>query len=190
MTISGNDDILVPDVLSLIELDVVSGPPQVQVELKSQDPSRIDLTIPGTAGPTGPPGPAGPSGSLGPTGPPGPFGLAGPAGPTGLSGAAGATGPTGPPGGAIVSGVWDYSFQTTAPPASGQIRTTPDPVVLNQPITIYLSATDKTGLVWSGSNIAVGNQIRLRGSAGAVQHATVTAYAVTVPGPTGYATIT
>jgi len=101
----------------------------------------------------------------------------------------GPQGPQGPPGGTSVDGWWDYSAFTTPPPAAGEIRTAPAVVVLAQPMTIYLSATDDDGLIWQGSGLMPGDQLRLRGSQGAVQTCTVTAYALTVPGPDGYATI-
>lgn len=53
---------------------------------------RIELVVPGGAGPAGPQGPPGVSDVPGPTGPQGPVG---PAGPTGAPGAPGATGPQG-----------------------------------------------------------------------------------------------
>lgn len=101
----------------------------------------------------------------------------------------GPTGPPGPPGGTILSGWWDYSVLTTPPPGLGQIRTAPDPTVAGQPMTIYLSATDDTGLVWQGVGAQVGDSIRLRGSQGAVQYVTISSVTTTVPGPSGYVTI-
>lgn len=101
----------------------------------------------------------------------------------------GPQGPEGPPGGTMVSSWWDYSPLTTPPPVAGQIRTAPDPTVLNQPMTIYLSATDDTGLSWEAGNINPGDDVLLRGSLGAVQHCEVTSFEITAPGPTGYATI-
>jgi len=110
MTVGGGDDLILPDVLSDIELDVISGMRTVAIDLLPEVSVGIDLTIPGTVGPTGPAGPSGPTGAdglLGPTGPPGPAGVPGPQGPTGsqgtqgvpgLSGVPGPTGPTGVPG--------------------------------------------------------------------------------------------
>jgi Collagen triple helix repeat (20 copies) len=109
MSVGGGDDLILPDVLSDIELDVISDGTQVNIDLLPEIATAIDLTIPGTVGPTGPMGPTGPGG-IGPTGPPGergPVGLPGPLGPTGprgaqglpgLAGVPGPTGPTGPPG--------------------------------------------------------------------------------------------
>jgi hypothetical protein len=101
MTISGRDDVIIHDVIGDIELDVISGVPQVDIDLLETPGMHIDVQIPGaTAGPLGPPGPTGPPGIglPGATGPRGEQGLPGTAGP------AGATGPTGPTGGAGPSG--------------------------------------------------------------------------------------
>jgi hypothetical protein len=101
----------------------------------------------------------------------------------------GPQGPQGPPGGTIISGNWDYGIATTAPPLPGQIRTAPDPTVVGQPMTIYISATDDNGLYWQSNQVNAGDEIILRGSAGAVQRCEVTSFAITVPGSGGYATI-
>ena len=114
----------------------------------------------------------------GTVGPPGP---AGPVGPAGAPGEPGAT---------LVSGQWDYATATTEPPATGQIRTTPDPVEVGQSMTIYLSARDANGLYWEDESlIETGDEVRLRGSAGAVQHCRVTSVQLTAPGPGGYVTV-
>jgi len=102
----------------------------------------------------------------------------------------GIPGPPGPPGGAMVSGYWDYDFQTVPPVASGHVRTAPDPVVVGQPMTIYLASQDDHGLYWHVEKITPGDQLRLRGSAGTVQVCTVESFTETDPGqPQGYATI-
>lgn len=101
----------------------------------------------------------------------------------------GPPGPMGPPGGTSVDGWWDYSISTAEPPEEGQIRTAPAAPVVGEPMTIYLSAVDDDGLVWEGPGLTPGDEIQLRGTAGAVQTCTVIAYALTVPGPGGYATI-
>ena len=138
------------------------------------------------SGPTGPTGAAGTAGGIGPTGP---AGGAGGAGPSGATGPTGATGREGPPGGAMISGWWDYNSSTNPPPSTGQLRTSPATTTVGQPMTLYLSSTDNDGLVWDESTVAPGDQIRLRGTAGAVQYATATSVTVTIPGPTGYVTI-
>lgn len=106
-----------------------------------------------------------------------------------LAGAVGPPGPVGPTGGELISGYWDYDFQTTPPPASGHIRTSPDPIVVGQPMTIYLAARDDQGLAWSAVGVKAGDDLRLRGTGGAVQHCEVTSFDITVPGIDGYATI-
>lgn len=54
MTVSGRDDLILPDALSLIELDIVAGPPQMQIELDPQAPTaEIKLVLPGSEGPAG-----------------------------------------------------------------------------------------------------------------------------------------
>jgi len=107
----------------------------------------------------------------------------------GAIGPQGPPGPEGPPGGTLLTGWWDYSTAIVAPPLLGEIRTAPATIVVGQPMTIWLSATDDSGLVWSGAGIGVGGGLRLRGTFGAVQYATITSYTLTVPGATGYATI-
>lgn len=119
-------------------------------------------------GPEGPEGPQGPQGSMGPIGP---------------------QGISGPPGGAVSDGWWEYNILTAAPPNIGEIRTSPDPVVLDAAVTIYLSATDDVGLVYEGSTIAVGDKVRLRDNEGHAQEFTVTSFDITVPGAAGYVTI-
>ena len=107
MTINGGDDVIIRDVIGDIELDVISGEPQVAVDLLETPGMHIDVQIPGaTAGPLGPPGPTGPPGIglPGATGPRGEQGLPGTAGPTGASGPAGPSGPTGPTGPQGVTG--------------------------------------------------------------------------------------
>lgn len=101
----------------------------------------------------------------------------------------GPQGPEGPPGGTMVSAWWDYAASTNPPPQAGQIRTAPDPVVLNQPMTIYLSATDDTGVSWGAGVVNPGDDIVLQGTTGATQRCEVTSFEITAPGPTGYATI-
>jgi len=104
-----------------------------------------------------------------PSGVPGPAGPVGPEGPPGLDGKDGLDGS---PGGTMVSGNWGYAVATTPPPASGQIRTTPDLPVVGLTYTIYLHTSDIDGLVWSGV-INPGDTVRLRGSNGATQECIV-----------------
>lgn len=95
-----------------------------------------------------------------------------------------------PPGGAILTGWWQYDLATTPPPAVGRIRTSPDPAVVGDPYTAYLSTTDNDGLQYiTGGGANPGDELRLRGTNGAVQHCTVTSFEITVPGPSGYATV-
>jgi hypothetical protein len=103
----------------------------------------------------------------------------------------GPPGEQGPPGSSLVTGWWDYSFSVTPPPATGQIRTAPEPPVVGQPYTIWLAARDNDGLYWENLSLAMlaGDEIRLRGTGGAIQHCTVTSTQLTVVGPAGYATI-
>lgn len=104
-------------------------------------------------------------------------------------GVPGLQGPEGPPGGALISGYWDYQFATSPPVSAGFIRTAPAVVAVDQPMTIYLAARDDMGFYWNTGAMGPGSSIRLRGSGGAVQYATVTTFDITVPGPDGYATI-
>ena len=106
-----------------------------------------------------------------------------------IPGPPGPPGPQGPPGGTYTSGWWNYHLATTPPPAVGQIRTAPSPVVVGSGATIYLSLTDGDGLAYTGTSVAPGDSIRLRDSSGHVQWFEVTSYENTVPGATGYATV-
>jgi hypothetical protein len=146
--------------------------------------SGDDTTVPPDSGGSG--GGTGPQGPAGPQGPPGPKGATGA---TGATGPQGVGGPEGPPGGAMVTSTWDYNVAVTPPPATGQIRTSPDPVTAGQPMTMWISAKDDAGLYWDAPTIEPGDGIRLRGTSGAVQHFTVTSFDLTVAGPNGYATI-
>jgi hypothetical protein len=114
---------------------------------------------------------------------------AGPSGPPGPSGVQGPQGDAGPPGGAIITGWWDYGFQTTPPPAVGSLRTAPEPPVIGSPYTVWISATDDDGLYWRAPDIKVGDTLRLRGTGGNIQTCQITAFAITVPGAGGYSTI-
>jgi hypothetical protein len=72
----------------------------------------------------------------------------------------------------------------------GRIRTTPDPAVVGDPYTAYLSTTDDDGLQYiTGGGANPGDELRLRGTNGAVQHCLVTSFDITVPGASGYATV-
>jgi hypothetical protein len=88
-------------------------------------------------------------------------------------------------------GWWDYHVSTNPPPGTGEVRTAPDPVLVDQPMTVWLSARDDDGLYWQGLTLGMvpGDEIRLRGTLGAVQHGTILSTELTVPGPNGYATI-
>lgn len=91
---------------------------------------------------------------------------------------------------APVTGWWDYNTGTTPPPAKGQLRTlNTESLAVGDPATIWLSATDDDGLYWEGAAMAPGEELRLRGTLGAVQHYTITSAVVTVSGADGYATI-
>lgn len=105
------------------------------------------------------------------------------------AGAVGPKGPVGPAGGTTVDSWWDYALPTTPPPANGEIRTTPDPIVAGQPMTIYLSSRDRDGLYWDSSILLPGDDLVMRGTGGALQRCTVTDDVATVAGPNGYATI-
>ena len=94
-----------------------------------------------------------------------PVGLPGPQGPPGPPGL---DGEDGAPGGTMVSAYWTYALATTPPPAAGQVRTTPDNPIVGSPYTIFLSETDRDGVVWSGT-INPGDNVRLRGTNGASQ---------------------
>lgn len=106
-----------------------------------------------------------------------------------LAGAIGPPGPVGPPGGVVVDSWWTYALATAPPPKSGEIRTTPDPIVANTPTTIYLSSKDKDGLFWDSSVLLPDDELILRGTGGNLQRFTVTSVTTTVPGVDGYATI-
>jgi hypothetical protein len=116
-------------------------------------------------------------------------GTVGPQGPAGPPGPQGVAGPQGAPGNTSLYSMWDYNTATTAPPLNGQIRTTPDPVVVGSPMTIFLSVRDSQGLYWDLPDVTPNDNIRLRGTSGAVQYCDVTAFENTVPGPDGYVTI-
>jgi len=113
MTVSGGgDDVIIQDVFGDIELDIVSGVPEVIIDLAPATATQIDVELVGTLeGPQGPKGEQGPQGLVGPTGPSGrgpagpvgPKGDVGPVGPSvtgprGIPGQLGPTGPTGPTG--------------------------------------------------------------------------------------------
>jgi hypothetical protein len=92
----------------------------------------------------------------------------------------------------LLTGWWQYSTSLNPPPGAGQIRTTPDPIVVDQQLTVYLSHTDDDGLVWSGgSGIAQpGNILMARGSQGSTVNVTIETVEATVAGADGYSTIT
>jgi len=122
------------------------------------------------------------AGNLGPEGP------EGPEGPPGLQGAQGPKGDTGPPGGAILSAVWDYSPATSPPPANGQLRTSPDPTVMGQVTTLWISNQDDAGLYYPAPSIVAGDEVRLRSTGEAVQYFDIIDWTENVAGPTGYRT--
>ena len=99
-------------------------------------------------------------------------GLPGPPGPPGPAGADGADGA---PGGTMVTGYWDYSPIAAPPPAPGQVRTAPEPPIVGDAYTIYLSETDRDGHIWTG-DVIPGDSIRLRGSNGASQSCTIQSF--------------
>jgi hypothetical protein len=113
----------------------------------------------------------------------------GPTGPQGPPGLQGEQGEVGPPGGTIISSFWDYSGSTSPPPANGQVRTTPDPVVVGQNTTMWISNQDDNGLYYPAPTVVPGDEVRLRGTDGTVQNFTVLDWAETVPGSTGYRTV-
>lgn len=141
MTVNGGDDLVLPDVLSDIELDIISGEPHVLIDLLPRASTAIDLTIPGSQGPTGPAGPPGTAGVpgadgvTGPIGPAGPAGVPGPQGPTGSQGlqgvpgigAVGATGAAGPTGPRGLQGLQGLAGATGATGAAGAVGPTGPP---------------------------------------------------------------
>ena len=110
-------------------------------------------------------------------------------GPPGPQGIQGEIGPQGPPGGAIITGWWQYNVSSSPPPSSGQVRTSPDPPTVGSPYTVYLSASDDDGLVWSATTVTTGDTLRLRDTAGNTQVCEITDFTRTVPGANGYATV-
>jgi hypothetical protein len=95
---------------------VVSGVPEVTIDL------TVPVGLPGATGPQGPQGdtgPAGPTGATGPTGPTGATGAVGPAGSAGATGATGATGPTGPTGPTGLTGATGPKGDQGDPGATG-----------------------------------------------------------------------
>lgn len=103
----------------------------------------------------------------------------GPPGPQGLQG---------PPGGAVLSGWWQYSSALTPPPATGQVRTTPDPVVQGQQVTVYMHHTDDDGLVWGHGIAGIGDRIVARGEHGGMLDMKIDTLTESVVGPGGYST--
>lgn len=105
------------------------------------------------------------------------------------AGQVGPKGPVGPPGGTQVSAWWNYHNSQNPPPATGQIRSTPDPGVVGSPMTLYVANRDDNGLYWDMSNAMPDDEITLRGSGGNVARCTITSAEATVPGPNGYSTL-
>ena len=91
-----------------VNLGPVGGPPGPAGPEGPAGPAGADSTVPGPAGPQGEIGPQGEPGIQGPQGDPGP---------------AGEKGDPGEAGGSLLSAFWQFSSTTTAPPASGQVRT-------------------------------------------------------------------
>jgi hypothetical protein len=112
---------------------------------------------------------------------------------TGVPGPPGDTGPAGPqgqPGGAVMSAWWQYSTSTSAPPSSGQIRSsTASPGVPGTDAVLYIHHTDDDGLVWDMSNAQVGDQVVFKDDHGNTWTTNVTSVANTVPGGAGYHTV-
>jgi len=77
----------------------------------------------------------------------------------------GPAGPPGPPGGAVLSGWWTYATQTSGPASSGQLRSSGSGVI-GEPVTIWLSPTDRDGLDWSLVTVSPGAGLYLRSSTG------------------------
>jgi len=86
------------------------------------------------------PGPTGPQGDTGPQGPTGPQGDTGPQGATGAEGPQGPQGDPGEPGGSLLAAFWTFNATTSAPPASGQIRTNVGTT------TLWINETDADGM--------------------------------------------
>ena len=178
--------------MTTITVDLADA--SVQVTNPADVEIAYDVEAPGVA--FAMPGPQGRPGDPGPEGPTGPAGVAGPTGPVGAdSTVAGATGPTGavgPPGGAMVTGWWQFHTGTTPPPGLGEVRTATSGVpTVGASSTAWLSHTDDDGLVWPETGVAhVGDQFYVRDEQGNSWTATCTAIDDTVPGPTGYSTIT
>src|SRR3954447_18321260 len=126
------------------------------------------------------------AGNIGTKGPPGPQGVDGP---QGGQGEQGIQGEIGPPGGTTASSFWDYSSSISPPPANGQVRTAPDPVVVGQNTTMWISNQDVNGLYYPSPTVVPGDEVRLRGTAGAVQNFKVLSWTETVSGPDGYRTV-
>ena len=129
------------------------------------------------------------AGNIGTKGDHGDIGPVGPQGDTGAQGNPGPQGEIGPPGGSVISAVWDYSLAIIPPPANGQLRTAPDPVVAGGNVTMWISNQDSLGLYYDNPQVSSGDELRLRGSAGAVQNFTILSWAETVPGLNGYRTV-
>jgi hypothetical protein len=90
---------------------------------------------------------------------------------------------------AILTGYWRYSTLTTAPPTSGQIRTTAGPASVGDTVTVYIHHTDSDGYVWDAP-AAVGDLVLLRDTVGNRWTGTLQTVDNTVPGPDGYSTHT
>jgi hypothetical protein len=78
----------------------------------------------------------------------------------------------------IFSSWWDYSVQVAPPPANGQIRTAPDPPVVGQTYTIYLSEEDRDGVIWAFDELMLDDQVWLRDTQGNKQVCIVTGIAL------------
>ena len=57
-------------------------------------------------------------------------------------------------------------------------------------MTSYISQTDDDGLVWPGGIASVGDHFYVRDTSGNAWRLKITAITITVPGPTGYSTVT
>lgn len=84
----------------------------------------------------------------------------------GSRGPQGPAGPPGPPGGAVLSGKWLFSPETTGPADTGQIRTEPSLSDIQSVGQMWISTIDADGLDWSPVTINVGDRFYIRADGG------------------------
>ena len=93
----------------------------------------------------------------------------------------------------MLTGLWDYDLALTAPPDSGELRSSPDPI--ESLANVYLSGRDSNGFSWmymmnqTPPVLSIGYSVHLRGSNGSSARFEITGLEIVGSDPDGYASI-